>query len=253
MAVAISAILLVSLVSILTKSLEVSKRANTGMLSKGAAQAALDLMVTDLDSLVVSRNAGEVFRYTNSPIAGASDLTAATIYLLTTSMQDSYSTDNSRNPGVPRLVQYVISYTTNYASSSSNSFGLYRNIIDPTNTFQNGIGSSDLSNSWTLATNTTNASINLLVPNVVGMNVAIYTNYGAGIWTDPSSINATNTTISSTNFPPGLVLEISLTVLDEPALSRFGDGSGVGNNSPAKLINQFGRTLIRRVTLPSPP
>ena len=246
-AVAISALLMVSLVSILSKSLDVSKRQNTGMLSKAADQAALDLMVTDLDSLLVNRNAGEVFRYTNGPITNASPSirNAASIYCLTTSMEDSYSTNNTGNPGVPRLVQYVIQYMTNYASSSSNSFGLYRNVLDPTNTFQNAIGTTDLS-----AVTASSYSTNLLVPNVVGMTVAMYTNFGSGIWTNSSG---TNTSISSTNFPRGVVLEVSLTVLDEPALSRFGTGSGVGNNSATNLINQFGRTLVRRISLPSPP
>ena len=245
-AVAISALLMVSLVSILSKSLDVSKRQNTGMLSKAANQAAIDLMVTDLDSLLVNRNAGEVFRYTNLPVTGATTLTAPVIYCLTTSMEDSYSTNNTGNPGVPRLVQYIIQYTGTYASTNP-CFGLYRNVLDPTNTFQTAIGTTDLSIPWASAST---ISSNLLVPNAVGMSVAMYTNFGAGIWTNSSG---TNYSIASTNFPRGVVLEVSLTILDEPALSRFGNGNGAGNNSATNLITQFGRKLVRRISLPSPP
>lgn len=248
MAMAVSAILMLSLVSIISKSTDVSKRANTGMLSKSSAQAALDLMVTDLDSLLVNRNAGQVFLYTNQQVPNAAtNLIASTIYILTTSMEDSYSTNNSGNSGCPRLVQYVLQYTTNPASITTNSFGLWRNVVDPTNTFQIAIGTTNIS---TNSISSTNYNNNLLVPNVVGMNVAMYTNYGTSNWVTGG---ITNNSISTTNFPPGVVLEISLTVLDEPALSRFGNGDGTGNNSATNLINQFGRTLVRRVSLPSPP
>ena len=253
-AMAVSALLMVSLLSIVSKSMDVSKRANTGMLSKSSAQAALDLMVTDLDSMVVNRNAGEVFRFTNVavtniPLSSPLTLTNAVIYFLTTSMEDSYSTNNTGNAGVPRLVQYVIQYTTNYASQSSNSFILYRNVVDPTNTFSSVISSTNaLDASW--GTNTANSSNYPLVPNVVGMNVAMYTNYGSGNWVTGG---VTNNAIASSNFPRGVVLEISLTVIDEPAIFRFTNGGGSGNNSASNMITQFGRTLVRRVSLPSPP
>ena len=248
-AMAVSALLMVSLLSIVSKSMDVSKRANTGIIAKGSAQAALDLIVTDLDSLAVNRNAGEVFRFTNFAVlgTGAGFSNPATIYCLTTSPEDSYSTNNSGNSGVPRLVQYVIQYTNNYASSS-NCFGLYRNVLDPTNTFGSVIASGNqLDTSWNA--NAANVSNYPLVPNAVGMNVAIYSNYGSSNWV---TSGVTNNSISTTNFPRGIVLEISLTVLDEPGFSRLGNGSGTGNNSPSALINQYGRTLVRRVLLPSP-
>ena len=230
-AMAVASLLVVSLLSIVSGSMDVSKQANASMFSKSSAQAALNLMVTDLDSLVVSRNAGEVLKFANG------SLTNSSLTLLTTSMVDSYSTDGSGSPGIPRLVQYVIKYDTTPASYSTKSFGLYRNVLDTTETFNEVIGN-------TLNTIPTNS--NLLVPNVVRMQVNLYTNYGAGLWTNME-------TITSTNFPPGVVVEVALTVLDEPYIQRFGDGSRPGNNSEANLIKQYGRTLIRRVSLPSPP
>jgi hypothetical protein len=159
-------------------------------------------------------------------------------------MEDSYSTNpGGSNAGVPRLVHYQICYATNYASCSSNSFALYRNVLNPTNTFNSVIGTNDL-------TGATLDSTNPLVPNVVGMTCTLYTNYGAGVW---SNAGTTNAAINSTNFPTGVMVEISLTVLDEGAFARFGNGSGKGNNSSTNLIKQYGRTLIRRVSLPSPP
>ena len=228
-AMAVASLLVVSLLSIVSTSMDVSKKANAVMFSKSSAQAALDLIVTDLDSLVVSRNAGEVLLLNNG------ELTNSSLAMLTTSMVDTYSPDGSGSPGVPRMVQYVIKYETNFASSSK-SYGLYRCVMDPTNTFNEVIGS-------TLSTTPTNAS--LLVPNVVRMNMNVYTNYGAGIWDSAFSIN-------SSNFPPGVVVEVALTVLDEPYIQRFGNGLTSGNNSSTNLIRQYGRTLIRRVSLPSP-
>lgn len=239
-AMAVASLLVVSLLSIVSSSMDVSKQANAAMFSKSSAQAALDLMVTDLDSLVVGRNAGEVLQLAQG------SLTNSSLTLLTASMVDSYSTDNSGSPGLPRVVQYVITYDTTPASYSKKSFGLYRNVLDPTETFNSVIGTNlpvPLPNS------TTNLP-NLLVPNVVRMNVNLYTNYGAGKW---SNGGAAVTSITSTNFPPGVVVEVALTVLDEPYIQRFADGSGSGNNSATNLIKQYGRTLIRRVGLPSPP
>ena len=237
LAMSVASLLIVSLLSILSKSMDVSKNANAAMLSKSSAQAGLDLLVTDLDSLVVNRNAGQVLYFTNGL------LTNTKITFLTTSLVDSYSTNNTGNIGMPRLVQYTLQYTTNYASSSSKSFGLYRNTVDPTNTFNNVIGTNDLSGVTTFTTN-------FLVPNVVGMSVAMYTNYGSSNWI---TSGVTNSAIQSTNFPRGVVLEVALTVLDEGALARFGSGGGSGNNSSTNLIKQFGRKLVRRVSLPSPP
>ena len=228
-AMAVASLLVVSLLSIVSTSMDVSKKANAVMFSKSSAQAALDLMVTDLDSLLVSRNAGEVLLFNNG------ELTNSSLSMLTTSMEDSYSTDGSSSPGLPRMVQYVIKYETNFASSSK-SYGLYRGVMDPTQTFSNVIGS-------TLSTTPTNPL--LLVPNVVRMNMNIYTNYGTGVWNSVFSIN-------SSNLPPGVVVEVALTVLDEPYIQRFGNGLGSGNNSATNLIRQYGRTLIRRVSLPSP-
>jgi type II secretory pathway pseudopilin PulG len=245
LAMAVASLLMVTLLSILSKSMDVSKRANTEILSKSSAQAALDVMQTDLASLLVSRNAGQVFVWTNQTVSGASGMTPtpASIYMLTTSLEDSYSTNSGgANAGAPRLVQYAIQYTNSYASQSK-AFGLYRNVLDPTNTFKSAIGGLNL-------TTISGLSNNLLVPNVVGMTCNLYTNYGAGVW---SNAGTTNGAINSTNFPPGVVVEISLTVLDEGALARFGNGSQAGNNSSTNLIKQSGRTLIRRVSLPSPP
>ena len=232
-AMAVASLLVVSLLSIVSSSMDVSKQANAVMFSRSSAQAALDLMVTDLDSLVVNRNAGEVLQLVNG------DLDASKLTLLTASMVDSYSTNGSGSAGMPCLVQYIIKYDTNYASSSK-SFGLYRNVLDPTNTFSSVIGAnlSAIPN-----------STNLLVPNVVKMNVNLYTNYGADIWNNGAALV---TNITSTNLPSGVMVEVALTVLDEPYIQRFGSGLGVGNNSATNLIRQYGRTLIRRVSLPSP-
>jgi prepilin-type N-terminal cleavage/methylation domain-containing protein len=234
-AMAVASLLMVSLLTILSKSMDVSKSANAAMLSKSSAQAALDLIVTDLDSLVVNRNAGQIFVFTNG------SLTNSRFTMLTTSMVDSYSTNNSNSPGLPRVIQYTLQYATNFASSTTRTFGLYRNTVDPTNSFV-VIGTNDLGG-------VTSYTTNLLVPNVVAMSCAMYTNYGSSNWV-ASAVNST--AIHSTNFPPGLVLEVSLTVLDEPYIQRFGDGSGSGNNSASNLIRQYGRKLVRRAMLPSP-
>jgi len=254
LAMAVAALLMTMLLSILSKSMDVSKRNNAGMISKSSAQAALDMMAVDLDSIAMGRNLGEVLRCvaTNGTGSGSS-LTNTTLYVLSTSMQDSYSTNASGNPGCPRLVQYSVLYTTNYASSTSNSFGLYRNVMDPTNTFATVIGSGQsLDSAWSAYGSTSN---NLLVPNVVSMNVTLLTNYGAGTMTDGSGGVATSlSTTNSTNLvTAGTCVEISLTVMDDSALARFGSGNGVGNNSPASLMKSQGRTLVRRITLPSPP
>jgi prepilin-type N-terminal cleavage/methylation domain-containing protein len=236
-AMAVAALLITALLSILSKSMDVSKSANAELLSKSSAQAALDLMVTDLDSLLVNRNAGQVLAAVNGTI------TNSDLLMLTTSMVDSYNVGGSNDPGAARMVQYQIAYATNFASSKVKSFGLYRNVLDPTNTFLQAIGTNDLSAVGAAG----GLSSNLLVPNVVGMNMTFYASGGGGVW---SNATGSNNFIVSTNFPPGVVLEVSLTVLDEPYASRFGNGT---TPMASNLITQYGRKLVRRVTLPSPP
>jgi hypothetical protein len=237
---------MVSLLSILSRSMDVSKRANAAMMSKSAAQAALDIMVTDLDSLAVSRNAGEILRVvTNQSVVGSSIKTPF-IYCQTTSMQDSYSLNaGGTNPGVPRLVQYSILYTNGYASQGK-VYGLYRGVLEPGSTFANVTGCPDLS----VAAINNPPSNSLLVPNAVAMSVTLYTNYGAGIWSNAGTAVGS---ISSTNLPRGVVAEVSVTILDESAMPRFGSGGGAGNNAPQAMIKQFGHTLVRRIPLNSPP
>jgi hypothetical protein len=246
---AVAALLMTMLLSILSKSMDVSKRNNAGMLSKSSAQAALDMIAVDLDSIAMGRNVGEILRYTNTNTAPSS-ITNSTLFLLSTSLEDSYSTNASGNPGCPRLVQYSVLYTTNYASSTSNSFGLYRNVLDPTNTFASVIGSGQqLDTAWSTYGPSSN---NLLVPNVVSMNVTLLTNYGTGTMTDAYG-NIANSISTTNGFAPGVCVEVSLTVLDDSALVRFGSGNGVGNNSPAAMMKSQGRTLVRRILLPSLP
>ena len=243
---AVASLLMVMLLSIISKSTDFSKRANVSSMSKSSAQAALDIIQTDLTSLLVNRHAGEVLHLVPGQTVDGADpsVTNTVINCLTTSMQDSYSsTPGGSNAGLPRMVQYAILYTNSYASRG-NSFGLYRNVLDPTNTFNSALGVQNLTQVAPPLSN------NLLVPNVVGMTCTLYTNSGAGVCI---ASGGPATVINSTNFPPKVVIEIALTVLDDSAIPRFGSGNGVGNNSSASLIRQYGRTLVRRVSLPSPP
>jgi type II secretory pathway pseudopilin PulG len=254
LAMAVAALLMTMLLSVLSKSMDVSKRNNAGMLSKSSAQAALDMIATDLDSLAMGRNLGEVVRFVNSATQ-PSPITNSTLYLVSSSPGDSYSTDGTGYPGCPRLVQYSVLFTTNYASTSSNSFGLYRNVVDPSTTLSAVISQGQpLDSAWA---NYGPASNNLLVPNVVSMRVSLLTNYGASTMTLGSGLLSQDvgviTTTNLATFPPGTCVEVSLTVLDDSALARFGSGNGLGNNSPAALMKSQGRTLVRRILLPSLP
>lgn len=260
LAMAIAALLMTMLLSILSKSMDVSKRTNAGMLSKSSAQAALDLITTDLESLTVNRSISQVLSATNQRTSNAAaTMTNAVLYLLSASPTDSYGT-NANSPGVPRLVQYTVVYSTNYASSTTKSFALYRNVLDQANTFSL-LGSSQnfddawnsiLSSSDSSGASTNGISTNLLVPNVVSFNVSLLTNYGSGIWTNTNSSEIYRE-YGQINYQTGIMAEVSITVLDEPAVTRFGSGDGKGNNAPAVLMSSQGRTLIRRVQLPCPP
>ena len=260
LAMAIAALLMTMLLSILSKSMDVSKRTNAGMLSKSSAQAALDLITTDLESLSVNRALSQVLLTTNQSTSNAATtISNSILYLLTASPIDSYG-GNPTVSGAARLVQYTVVYSTNYASSTTKSFALYRNVLDQTNTFSLLVSTQNFDDGWNSMTSssgsggpsTNGISTNLLVPNVVSFNVSLLTNYGAGIWLDSnSSVPFQN--YGQTNYQPGIMAEVSITVLDEPVVTRFGSGDGKGNNAPVNLMNSQGRTLIRRVSLPCPP
>lgn len=259
LAMAIAALLMTMLLTILSKSMDVSKRTNAGMLSKSSAQAALDLITTDLESLALNRSIPQVLYATNQRTSNAAAvITNAVFYVLSSSPTDSYGT-NASVSGMPRLVQYTVTYSTNYASSTTKSFALYRNVLDQANTLYVLGSSQNFDNGWnsivsasdSTGNSTNGISTNLLVPNVVSFNVSLLTNYGAGIWTNSDSSAVQD--YGQTNFQSGIMAEVSITVLDEPIVTRFGSGDGKGNNAPVTLMNSQGRTLIRRVSLPCPP
>jgi prepilin-type N-terminal cleavage/methylation domain-containing protein len=259
LAMAIAALLMTMLLSILSKSMDVSKRTNAGMISKSSAQAALDLITTDLESMTLNRSIPQVFFATNQRTSNAAaTITNSVFYLLSSSPIDSYGT-NASAQGIPRLIQYTVVYSTNYASTTTKSFALYRNVLDQANTiyllgssqsFDSG-WNSILSASDSSGASTNGISTNLLVPNVVSFNVSLLTNFGSGIWTNADSSPVQE--YGQTNYQSGIMAEVSVTVLDEPIVTRFGSGDGKGNNSPGQLMMSQGRTLIRRVSLPCPP
>lgn len=244
LALGIATLLLTSLVTILSRSLDISKQANSSMYTRSSAQAALDLIAADLDSLTIGRNTGEILRITTNKL-GSMDNHA--LYLVSTSLNDSYGGTNGRSlAGAPVAIEYVIGEATNYASTKEKVIGLFRNVMDPTNTVQNSLGAGDLAGAFV-----TNGS-NFVVPNAVAFHVRLYTNHGGALWTNGSE---TMMSVGASNFPPDVVVEVSLTVIDESVMPRFRQATASVNDAkmiPA-ILNRFGRTMIRRVALPSPP
>lgn len=244
LALGIAALLLTSLVTILSRSLDISKQANSSMYTRSSAQAALDLIAADLDSLTIGRNSGEILKITTNPLGV---MTNHALYLVSTSLNDSYGASNGPSlAGAPVAIEYVIGEATNYASSKEKIIGLYRNVMDPTNTLQNSLGRGDLAAAFV------NSSSNFVVPNAVAFQVRLYTNHGGGLWTNDSEPMMS---VGATNFPSDVVVEVSLTVIDESVMARFRKATASATDAKAisAILNRFGRTMIRRVALPSPP
>ncbi|MDX6766462.1 MAG: prepilin-type N-terminal cleavage/methylation domain-containing protein [Candidatus Methylacidiphilales bacterium] len=252
-AVTIAALMVVMMANLTNQTATVSKRANNTLLALNAASAALDLLVTDLDSLAAVRGSSEFLQA--SPDA-VDTVNSTRLYLLALSPTDVTNADQA---GQARAVLYRVAKQNPLGSGSGNQvYGLYRTALSANTTFSDVIGLSDLSGyAWSASP----VRDDFLVGNVAQFRVLFYAAGNSSV-TNPAPINLTSSSYQSVRIAGNNVklnganyttstpatAEISLTILEESGALLFRNGSIPID----RALREFGHTLTRRVTLRQP-
>jgi len=245
-AFAVGALLLVSLASIISGSMAVSRKSTNSLIAYNAAAAALDLIGTDLESLVATRQPFEYLQIGNESVTGGSN--TAKLMFLTISVNDS----TTNTSGLTRAVMYRLAAQDVLKSGGSNiTYGLFR--FCETNAgvvFTNYLGQTNLASASGFSQAATNddylagsiidfqvrlyppgsqTPINTSVTNVVRMG-------GAGVTVD----SAANTNQIAT-------AEITVTVIEDAGEKTLKNGKSLDY-----VRQKYGHTLTRKVMLRTP-
>lgn len=248
---------------------------SVGNLSANAeARLALDMVAQDLETAVL-RNNGQQWLRVEGPTSinpGAPYDTGSVVLKLFAPTLDG------NGDGICAIV-YKLEYRESYAGGPK-IYALYRRVVDPQTTFSSYLGSSfdhpadspqgnlEASNTqadWSMNTITQNG--NFLASNIVEFKVIVYDRTSV-----PKSVNAnpeTNAIIrdyafggaanlsTSSEFDgvsplPPLYAEIILTVVTDQGmdlLNNIAQGRASENTliNAANVVNQHGKTLIRRI------
>lgn len=246
-AMAVGAVLLVSLMSVLSGSVDVSRKTNDALLGSNAAAAALDLIGTDLESLAVSAQPG--FEYLHAIDEAVGDTNAIKLIMLTSSANDtSTSADDS---GQVRAVVYRLAYQR--VVNSNKIYGIYRTVdTNAGNVFKNYLGANDLSTT-ALFTAAAPPVSDFLAGNIVDFRVRFYPsgsltalNTNAA---DPARINGTNIIVGGASKNTNVAAaEVSLTYLEETGAKLLQSGA----MSLDRAKDRYGYKVSKRVLLRSP-
>ena len=245
-AFAVGALILVSLASIISGSMAVSRKANHSLISYNAAAAALDLIGTDLESLAATRQPFEYLQIGNESVTGGSN--TAKLMFLTCSANDS----TTNTTGQTRAVMYRLAAQDVLKSGGTNiTCGIFRFCETNAGTvFTNYLGQTNLATVSRFSQAATNddylagsiidfqvrlyppgsqAPINTSVTNVVRMG-------GAGVTVD----SAANTNQIAT-------AEITVTVIEDAGEKTLKNGKSLDY-----VRQKYGHTLTRKVMLRTP-
>ena len=189
-AIAISAIIVLVLAAVTSGALKSSTTNNNSLIALSAANAALDLLANDLNSLAASgqpspagqtATAGPYEFLQARPDPNTGNLNGATPALLmlnAASAQDSIS--NSSDLGIqPRAICYQLAFQDPVNSSNTNTaakiYGLYRTVQTGSATFANFLGQSDLFTAqWGTLSKTLPATNSFIVGNVTDFQLVFY-------------------------------------------------------------------------------
>ncbi len=247
-ATTVALLLLGLLVTIVSRSMAITRTANASLLAYNSASSALDLIALDLDSLAVTR---QPFEYLQSIKEDVGALTGQTrLLLLSIASQDNTSAPDF---GQLRAVSYRLLKQDPISGGSGPGavYGLYRSTLDTATSFASFAGQTDLAPAFA----SLNASLDdFVVGNVIDFQIRFYPARdsvpanGSGASPQPVRISGNGTTISGAAYAGVLAwAEISLTVLEDRdnAMARLEAGSLTLADAKA----QYGRQLIRKVAI----
>lgn len=252
-AMAVGAVLLVSLLSVLSGSINVSRKANDTLLGANAAAAALDIISTDLESLAVTPQPNFEYLRLASETVGDHGVNGGMLIFLTSSANDTST--SAADSGQVRAVVYRLGYQdvvrTN-GTGTNKIYGIYRSVeTNAATVFSSYLGQSNLSGT-SLFTASSPPVADFLAGNIVDFRVRFYA---------PSSLTPLNTNnavrINGTNIIVGTeakntnaaTAEVSVTYLEGTGAKLLQTGALTDLEEVKK---RYGYTLSRKVPIRTP-
>ena len=245
-AFAVGALLLVSLASIISGSMAVSRKSTNSLIAYNAAAAALDLIGTDLESLAATRQTNEYLQIGNESVTGGSN--TAKLMFLTCSANDS----TTNTTGQTRAVMYRLAAQDVLKSGGSNiTYGLFR--FCETNAgvvFTNYLGQTNLASASGFSQAATNDDY--LAGSIIDFQVRLYPP-GSQVPVNTSVTNVVRmggagvTVDSAVNTNQIATAEITVTVIEDAGEKTLKNGKSLDY-----VRQKYGHTLTRKVMLRTP-
>ena len=247
-AMSVGALVIVMLLSILSGTMSLSRKANDSLLGANAAAAALDLIGTDLESLVpLSKTNFEYLHLVNDPVEAASN--AAKLIMLTSSAIDVGS--SSTVAGQVRAVVYRLGYMDVVQTNGGNNkiYGIYRSVETNASTvFNNYIGTNDLSGTDLFKLAALSAD-DFLAGNIVDFRVFFYPPGSlTPITTNTARLSAAGAKVGSAQPTNIATAEVSLTSLEEAGAKLLKNGA----LDLDEIKKRHGYTVSKKVPLRNP-
>ncbi len=273
-------IILVGLViQITVEVLKVWNRSAGKLSANAEARIALDLLTQDLETAVF-RNNGKQWIRVEGPLTAADsgggnggDYEGQTVALKLFSSPPTPEDNSSINPeenapGI-RAIGYRLAYQEAYDGATERTYALYRNTVNPADTFNNLLGSNSdeqqnelIGAGWN--DNDLIAEENYLAGNIVEFKILIYTD-DLGV---SDLKNANNSTLVLGNdysygggggdLQPPLYADIFLTIVSDEGLrllQNIGSVQGTGGNleKANTVVREHGEVYARRVSFLARP
>ncbi len=249
-AATVGVLLLMLLVGIVSQSMTATRRANNSLMAANSAAAAVDLLASDMDSMVGTRQPFEFFQTSSENLAGLGVVSQVSLISLP-------GGENAEPPdhGQARAIRYeVLHQDPINDGGNKKTFGLYRTVISSSATFTDYLGKTDLAEAF----NATPPSLDdFLVGDVLDFQLRFYTanatlaaNKSGGI-VQPVRLSGNGTLVNGTSYSgaPLVWAEVTIVVLKdiESAIARLEDGTL--NREDA--ITRYGQRITRRIPIRS--
>lgn len=254
-ATSLAVLLLVVLASLANQSMQVSRRSGSSLLALNSGGGAMDILVSDLESLVTPQTNYEYLQTREDTVAGPSglELKVAQLICISTSPND-VAKDEDRH--LAHAINYQIRYDDPVTDGGDKKiFGLYRQSISAEETFSKVLNLSDTYKEYWQAQVSSNPPTrnDFLVGNVVDFQILFYeseantpANYADKY--QPVRLLGVSTYKDGTLYTKKFQwIEITLTTLEEAGAIILNTGA----IDLATAKKKYGHTLTRRIALRS--
>ncbi|MGJ8652265.1 MAG: PilW family protein [Opitutaceae bacterium] len=268
-ATVIMVILVGLVIQITSEVLKVWNRSSGKLAANAEARIAMDLITQDLETARFIDN-GQQWLRVESPLDPAGEYTDQTVAL------KLFSPALDRDQLVAGdlcAIAYRLMYKESYQGANDKVYGLYRQVIEPDQTFNELIGSPSDSSSPQLSLdgslwseNSITAEENYLAGNIVEFKVILYEDDGSGTanpvnWSESSYQVSGNHAYGGSGATlitnPLLYADVMLTVVSDTGLDllrSLDEGqAGTGYTNGEDVVREHGEVFTRRVNFITHP